>query len=111
MEINYNNLMHVKQKIEDIYISFKKIHQNFLNVIEDSDCIDTEKIDTYYSYLKEYEAILEILNSNFSMLNAENKRIESCFSQTKVLKKKRLTKLNSKINTEEEDDEYLDLPF
>lgn len=27
-----------------------------------------------------------------------------------VLKKKRLTKLNSKINTED-DDEYLDLPF
>ena len=121
MKIDYNNIVEFKKRVEILYDYFEKTHQNLLNLLEDAECIDDEKFDQYHSYLKEYDALLDTIKSKFFALESENKKIESCFSQTKLLKKRRLTKLESNMKRKYEDkddeDEFFDeeenklLPF
>ena len=105
--------MYLNREVEDLYIYFKDTHQNLLNIVDIGECLDDEKNDEYHSYVKEYEASLELLKSNFLLLKSHNKKIESCISQTRLLKKKRLKKLESNISKnhyhKDEDDDGL--PF
>lgn len=105
-QIDYNELIYLKSNLENLYYYFKDQHNNLLNMIENSECLDDEKFDIYHSYVKEYESLISLLKSNFIQLESNNKKIESCFSQTKLLKKKRLTKLESKMDKNDDD-----LPF
>ena len=111
MKIDYNDIMNFKQKIEELYPYLRKAHQNILNLLEDLECIDDEKFDQYYSYIKEYEAQIENIKSDFLMLSSENKKIESCLNQTKLLKKRRLSKLQSNMNDKYDPDDPNYLPF
>jgi len=97
MNVDYNDVIKFKKEIEELYVYLKRTHENILNIIEDIECIDDDKFDTYYSYIKGYESKLDILKSDFFLLESENKKIKSCISQIKLLKKKRLTKINSNI--------------
>ena len=112
-QIDYNKLVYLKQELEEIYIYFEEQHNNLLNMIENSECLDDEKYDIYHSNTKEYEALISLLKSNFMQLESKNKNIESCFSQTKLLKKKRLTKLDSKMNISlsQYNNDVNDIPF
>lgn len=105
-KIDYNELMRFKKEIENLYLYLRKSHIDALKLIENIECIDTKNIDKYYSLIKEYEAKIELLKSDFLLLSSENKKIESLINQTKLLKKKRLTKIGS--NIEEPDDEPVD---
>lgn len=98
MKADYNKLMYLNIEVEYLYGYFKDTHQNLLNIVDIAECLDDEKSDEYHSYVKEYEASLELLKSNFLLLKSHNKKIESCISQTKLLKKKRLKKLESNIS-------------
>ena len=104
MNIDYNEIMALKKQIEELYPFLKQTHQNLLNLLENLDCYDDEKIDTIHSYVKEYESTISLLKSDFLKVNSENKKIESCLSQVKLLKKKRLTKLESNILRQKEVD-------
>lgn len=108
-DINYNKLYELKNHIEEIYRYFNDIHSNFINLIEDAECLDDEKFDLFHSMIKEYDSDLNTLKSNFLTLKSDNKKIESCFSQTKLLKKKRMVKLNSKMSKDDKYDD--DIPF
>ena len=44
-----------------------------------------------------FKSRLDVLKADFLYLESENKKIESCISQVKLLKKKRLTKIQSNI--------------
>lgn len=112
MKIDYNELMRLNQEFETLYSHLRDAHNEFLKIINDAECLDDEKIDIFHSYTKEYEAKIATLRSDFYSLESENKKIESCLSQTRLLKKKRVTKLESNIskNMKIEDDD-LDLPF
>ena len=102
-QIDYNELFYLKNDLEDLYFYFKDQHNNLLNMIENSECLDDEKFDIYYYHIKEYESLISLLKSNFIQLESNNKKIESCISQTKLLKKKRLVKLESKMGKNEDD--------
>ena len=108
--VDYNEIIRFKQKIENLYFYFQKAHQEILDLLEDAECFDDEKIDELHSFMKEYEAKLEVLKSDFHLLNSENNKIKSCISQTKLLKKKRVAKLKSNMRLGEDDDDR-DLPF
>ena len=113
MKIDYNDIMKFKQEIEKLYPYLQNAHAKILKTLEDVECLDDEKLDTFYSYMKEYESKLNILKSDFLLLESENKKIESCISQVKLLKKKRLTKIQSNINPKNpfdgEDEELFDI--
>ena len=115
MQVDYNEIIKFKKEIEKLYQYLKFSHENILKMIEDIECIDDEKFDMFHSLIKEYESKIEIIKSDFLLLNSENKKIESCLSQVKLLKKKRLTKIKSnmcdKSNDSYDDDEDDDLPF
>ena len=104
-KINYNELIHFKKEIEELYIYMKKAHYDTLKLIENVECIDDENMDKYYTRIKEYESKIELLKSNFLLLSSENKKIESLINQTKLLKKKRLTKISSNMTNEKYNDE------
>ena len=96
--IDRNKIFNTKIKIEHLYWLLKDRHQELLNLIEDCDCIDDEKSDDFYSILKEYESEVEKIESILISLKSQNTKIESLFSEVKLLKKKRLTKIESKIS-------------
>lgn len=119
MKIDYNELAKLKRSIEELYTYLQRTHHDFLKVIENAECVDDDKFDQFHSSVKEYESKMELLKSEFLSLSSENKKIESCFSQVKLLKKKRLTKIESNIRKVDMDDleftndgsDYDDLPF
>ena len=97
--INYNDLMNLKENFEDIFEYFRDSHQELLNIIEDGNCFDDSKMDDFYSFLSEYESTLNLLKSDFYKLKSSNSNIRTCISQTKLLKKKRLSKIQSNMKT------------
>lgn len=101
-KVNYNDIMNFKNELEELYGYFENTHKNILKFLEDAECIDDEKTDEFHSYIKEYESKLEILKSDFYQLSSENKKLESCLSQVKLLKKKRVTKLTSNMKKKKE---------
>jgi hypothetical protein len=115
MKIDYNELMRLNQEFEELFEYLKNAHNQLLRLINDAECLDDEKIDDCHTYIKEYEAKISLLKSNFYSLESENKKIESCLSQTRLLKKKRITKLESNISknikVEDDDIDMSDLPF
>jgi len=96
-KINYNDIMNFKKELEELYYHFSETHKKILNFLEDAECIDDEKLDVFHSYIKEYESKIENLKSDFYQLSSEQKKLESCLSQVKLLKKRRLTKLESNM--------------
>lgn len=118
MKIDYNELANLKSGIEELYDYLQKSHNDILKVIETAECVDDDKFDQFHSNIKEYESKIELLKSDFLSLSSENKKIQSCVSQVKLLKKKRLTKIESNIRKTDIDDleftndsDYDDLPF
>lgn len=97
MKIDYNDIMKFKQEIEKLYPYLQNAHSKILKILEDAECLEDEKIDIFYSYIKEYESKLNILKADFLYLESETNKIESCLSQVKLLKKKRLTKIQSNM--------------
>jgi len=96
-KIDYNTIVNLKNEIETIYSNFEEIHEDFVGIFNNAECFDDEKLDEYHSYLKEYQSALDILKADFFKLKSNNKKIESCISQTKLLKKKRLSRLESNL--------------
>lgn len=96
-KINYNDIMEFKKEFEQLYVYFENTHLKILKLLEDAECIDDEKTDEFHSYIKEYESKLETLKSNFHELSSEHKKLESCLSQVKLLKKRRVTKIESNM--------------
>ena len=118
MKIDYNDLMGLNLEFEQLYAHLRNAHNQLLKLINEVECLDNEKIDIYHTHIKEYEAKIAILKSDFFSLESENKKIESCLSQTRLLKKKRITKLESNISKKMKIDEEMefidddpDLPF
>jgi uncharacterized coiled-coil DUF342 family protein len=112
MKVDYNELMQLNQEFDTLYSYLKNSHNNLLKIINEAECLDDEKIDIFHSYIKEYEAKLATLKSDFYSLVSENKKIESCLSQTRLLKKKRMTKLESRISKNSDDvSDFFDSPF
>lgn len=109
VKVNYNDIMQFKKELEDVYYHFTETHKKILRFLEDAECIDDEKIDVFHSYIKEYESKLENLKSDFYQLSSENKKLESCLSQVKLLKKKRLIKIASNMKKPSNDFELGDL--
>lgn len=109
--IDYNKMMELNSYFETIYLILKNSHQELLKIIENGDCFDSEKKDQLFSYIKEYEAKIIELKSDIFSIDAENKKIQSCLSETRLLKKKRLTKLESNMSKRMEEIDPLDLPF
>ena len=112
--VNYNDIMNFKKELEELYEYFNLAHKKILKLLEDAECVDDDKVDEFHSYIKEYESKLEILKSDFHLLSSEQKKIESCINQTKLLKKKRVTKLKSNMKKNIEDiegEDGEDLPF
>lgn len=110
--IDYNTLLNLKNELEEIYCNFNVTHTNLLKLIEDGECFDDDKIEILYSYIKEYESKILILKADFLLLDAENKKIESCYSEARLLKKRRLTTLQSRMDKRNiRNDEDEDLPF
>jgi len=108
-EINYNHFQRVKQSIEALYLAFVETHNEYLRVIEDVECFDDEKINEIHSTLMEYDAELDKMKASLFMMQSKNKTIRSYFNQTRLMKKARLTKIESKMNKPEDDDDGL--PF
>jgi len=107
-EIDYNVLMGFKKEIEKLYTYLNKAHNDTLKLIENIECVNDENIDKYYYIIKEYESKIELLKADFLLLSSENKKIESLINQTKLLKKKRLTKIESNIMVDDECDDECD---
>jgi uncharacterized coiled-coil DUF342 family protein len=106
--VDYNDIMNFKNEIEELYSHFQNTHQKILKILEDSECIDDDKIDSFHSYIKEYESKLETLKSDFYQLSSENKKLESCLSQVKLLKKRRVTKIESNMKNSGKKWEFFD---
>lgn len=96
-KVDYNDIMGFKKELEQLYVHFENTHKNMLKFLEDAECIDDEKVDEFHSHIKEYESKLETLKSDFYQLSSEQKKLESCLNQTKILKKRRVTKLESNM--------------
>lgn len=113
LKIDYNKLHSLKSNFENVYYQFQNTHEELLELIENSDCVDDEKIEQYYQYLKRYERKIRELKADFSDMDLINRKIQqSCLNNVKLLKKKRLVKLQS--NMKQNNDEYYDdddLPF
>ena len=110
--INYNHLHEVKEHIENMFYNLQEAHQDIIDIIEDADCLDGEKYDEVYSTIKEYEAEIEQIKANFMTLKSKNKKLQSCLSQTRMMKKLRVTKLESQIYQKHKDEiDDADLPF
>ena len=99
-EVDYNRLFKIKQRLENLYVRFQTTHEEFLKVVEDTDCFDAEKIDQIHTVLLEYDSEIDKLNSQFYILQSKNKDIQACFNETRLLKKARLTKLASNMKRE-----------
>ena len=108
-EINYNQFQKVKQSIEALYQAFVETHNEYLNVAEDVECFDDEKINEIHSTLMEYDAEIDKMKASLFMMQSKNKTIRSYFNQTRLMKKARLTKIESKMNQPEVS--YDGLPF
>lgn len=96
-KVDYNDIMGFKKELEQLYVHFENTHKNMLKFLEDAECIDDDKVDEFHSHIKEYEAKLENIKSDFYQLSSEQKKLESCLNQTKILKKRRVTKLESNM--------------
>ena len=59
--------------------------------------MDDDKKDEIFSIMKKYEADIEKIESLFHNLKSDNLELQSCYNETKLLKKARLTKLNSEM--------------
>ena len=117
-KVDYNDIMQFKKELEELYDYFENTHKKVLKFLEDAECIDDEKVDDFHSHIKNYESKMENLKSDFYLLSSEQKKLESCLNQTKLLKKRRLTKLASNMkkpsnhgDLDEIFDEEKDLPF
>lgn len=97
MEIDNNKIVKFKRELEKLYSFFEETHEDILKILEDTDCVDSEKFDEFNSRLKDYESQLELIKSDFNKLKSENKKIESCMSETRILKKRRMTKVESNM--------------
>lgn len=114
MKIDYNDIMKFKIEIENLYPYLQNAHSKILKLLEEAECLDDEKIDTFYSYIKEYESRINVIKADFLYLESENKKLESCMSQVRLLKKRRLTKIESNINSKNsswDGDPFEDHPF
>lgn len=110
-EIDYNDLIKFKSKIEELFYDISSLHEDYIEIINDGDCFDDDKIDDFYSYLKDYKSSFYLLKSDFNKLKSHNEKIKSCMSQTKIMKKKRMSKLNSNMRDTSKDILDDDLPF
>ena len=105
-KVNYNDIMNFKKELEELYEYFKFTHEKILKLLEDAECVDDDKVDEFHSHIKEYESKLENLKSDFYQLSSEHKKLESCLNQTKLLKKRRLTKLASNMKKQNSNDTF-----
>jgi len=110
-KVDYNELMNFKKEIEELYTFFISIHGKILKLIEDAECVDDDKVEEFYSYTKLYESKIESLKSDFYELSSEHKKLESCLNQTKLLKKRRVTKLESQMKNKNNFEENSESSF
>lgn len=109
MPIDRNQIWKTKSKLEDLYNLFRKRHNEILELLDDADCISDEDSNKFYSLLKEYESDIEQVEARFLILKSNNTRIKSLFNDTRLLKKRRLAKLESNMEYNRDYDD--DLPF
>lgn len=110
-KVDYNELMNFKKEIEELYTFFISTHGKILKLIEDAECVDDDKVEEFYSYTKLYESKIESLKSDFYELSSEHKKLESCLNQTKLLKKRRVTKLESQMKNKNNFEENSESSF
>ena len=103
-KVDYNDIMNFKKELEELYEYFENSHKKVLKLLEDAECVDDDKVDDFHSHIKEYESKLELLKSEFHQLSSEQKKLESCLNQTKLLKKRRVTKLESNMKKPKKED-------
>jgi len=97
----FDELLNLKKKIEEFSPTLTETYNNINKIIENLDCLDTEKFDQIMSLLKEYSADIEKIKTDFLLLKITHTRMESCLNETKILKKKRLFRLEKAKNDRE----------
>ena len=108
----FDELIKVRQKVEDFSPLLIETYDDINKIVQNLDCLDVDKFDQIMSLIKEYDADVEKIKNDLNLLKITHTRMKACLSETRLLKKKRLFKLerNKKI-TEENDEDYFDLPF
>lgn len=103
----FDELLNLKTKIEEFSPTLIESYDNINKIIENLDCLDTDKFDQIMSLIKEYIADIEKIRTDFILLKITHTRMEACMNETKILKKKRLFRLEKVKNnkqTQEIDD-------
>jgi hypothetical protein len=103
----------VKTQLEDLYLNFEDRHNELLRLLDDIDCISPEDHEKTKSILHEYLSEIEKVKGTFLMMKSVHTKIQSTFNDTRLLKKRRLATLQSKmVNYDDDDlDKLDDLPF
>jgi outer membrane murein-binding lipoprotein Lpp len=99
----FDELLKLKGKIEDLSPTLIETYENINKIIENLDCLDTEKFDQIISLIKEYNADIEKIKNDFNLLKITHSRMDACLSETRILKKKRLFKLSQNKKTFKDD--------
>ena len=61
----FDELLNLKKKIEEFSPTLTETYNNINKIIENLDCLDTEKFDQIMSLLKEYSADIEKIKTDF----------------------------------------------
>lgn len=105
----FDELLNLKKKIEEFSPTLLETYNNINKIIENLDCLDTDKFDQIMSLLKEYSADIEKIKTDFLLLKITHTRMEACLNETKILKKKRLFRLEKVKNNREAQQEIDEL--